>query len=189
MPQQSVYARLAFDYLKQGAEDKVFNAGQKTLQLNPENVDVLALMAMLIPRRVDTTALSADQQLTRAETYAKQAITLIPSLPKPATITDEEFAKAKNDKLAMAHSGLGMVYFQRQRYADSANEYTQATTLAAQVDPADLFMLGVSLQNGKKFSEAADAFGKCAEVAWAWQDNCKKQQDVAKKSAAAAPKP
>jgi tetratricopeptide (TPR) repeat protein len=186
---ESVYSKLTADYLANSQEDKMFAAGEKTLELNPDNVDVLAVLAMTIPRRVNTSALDAEQKLTKAENYGKKAITLITNLAKPATISDEDFAKAKNEKLSMSHSGLGFVYFHRGKYVESAAEFTEATKLTSAPDPADFFVMGYAYEQLKKFDDAATAFGKCSDIAGPLQANCKQRQASAKKAAAAQPKP
>ena len=52
------------------------------------------LLWMARAKRRYTRALDADQKLNKAEAYGKKAIGLITNLPKPATITEEDFAKA-----------------------------------------------------------------------------------------------
>ncbi len=187
-----VYARLTSAYLSLGQEDKMFAAGDKALELDPSNVDVLAMLALVLPRRVTPGSLDADQKLQKSENYSKKAIALLAELLKPADWTDEVFLKAKNEKLSMCHSGLGVVYFHRQKYADSANELEQATKLASAPDPVDFFVLGLAYENAQRFSEAGTAFGHCGEIPGPLQDRCKKAGDEAKQLALrqpSAPKP
>jgi len=182
-----VYARLAPAYLAVAQEDKMFAAGEKALELNPDNVDILALMGMLLPRRAGT--LDADQKLQKAEKYSKRTIELLAAMQKPDGLTEEEFNAAKNQKLSMAHSGLGLTYLQRQRYGDSVAELEQATKLVKEAEPTDFYLLGVAYQKAQRFSDAATAFGKCGEAQWGWQDRCKKGAEDSKKLAATQPQP
>ncbi len=182
-----VYARLAPAYLAVAQEDKMFAAGEKALELNPDNVDILALMGMLLPRRAGT--LDADQKLQKAEKYSKRTIELLAAMQKPDGLTEEEFNAAKNQKLSMAHSGLGLTYLQRQRYVDSVAELEQATKLVKEAEPTDFYLLGVAYQKAQRFSDAATAFGKCGEAQWGWQDRCKKGAEDSKKLAATQPQP
>ncbi len=186
---EGVYSKLANSYLATGEEEKMFAAGDKALELNPSNVDVLALMAYVLPRRVNPNSLDAEQRLQKSERYSKQAITLVEAMQKPASLSDEDFAKAKNDKLSMCHSGLGFVYFHRQKFADSATEFEQATKLAAQPEPSDFFIMGIDLEQMKRFGDASAAYGHCGDLQWAWQDRCKQKQQETKKLAAAQPQP
>jgi len=186
---EGVYSKLANSYLATGEEEKMFAAGDKALELNPNNVDVLALMAYVLPRRVNPNSLDAEQRLQKSERYSKQAITLVEAMQKPASLSDEDFAKAKNDKLSMCHSGLGFVYFHRQKFADSATEFEQATKLAAQPEPSDFFIMGIDLEQMKRFGDASAAYERCGDLQWAWQDRCKQKQQETKKLAAAQPQP
>ena len=53
-----------------------------------------------------------DKKLSEAETYANQALQLIPNLPKQATETDDQVKKRKDALTADLHSALGMVHLQ-----------------------------------------------------------------------------
>src|SRR5579864_735825 len=97
----AVYAELTTAYLNTGQEDKFLTAGNKALEINPDNVDVLPLMAMAIPRRVNAKTPDAPQQLQKALTFGHHGVDLLNSMPKPAELDDQTFQKVKNDKLAM----------------------------------------------------------------------------------------
>ena len=73
----------------------MFEAGNKALELDPDNVTVLALFAMAMPRRVKSTTPDAAQQFQKAEAYARHAIELIPNLPKPEGVDDASFRKGE----------------------------------------------------------------------------------------------
>jgi len=180
---ETVYSQLTAAYLATGEVDKMFAAGEKALELRADDVDVLALLAWVMPRRIGSSALDADQKLDRSEKYGKQAIALLTTLQKPTALTDEDFTKAKNEKLSMCHSGLGVVYFYRHRYADSAAELEQATKLSTAADPTDYYVLALAYLSTKRYSDAAGAFGRCGEVAGSLQDRCKQELASAKKLA------
>jgi tetratricopeptide (TPR) repeat protein len=189
---EQVYARLVQDYLNKQELDKMYDAGDKALTLNPDDVTVLVLVGWVIPHNYNPDDLSAEKRLNQAEAYEKHALQLIPNLPKPANLTDEQFAKAKDMALSQAHSGLGLVYFRRQDFADSVTELQAGEKIAATPDAADYYVMGIDLQNLKRFSEAADAYQKCAQIPGGLADRCKQRVDEAKKQASlqpAAPKP
>lgn len=180
---ENVYSQLTAAYLAAGQVDKMFATGEKAIELRPDDVDVLSLLAWVMPRRIGASTLDADQKLDKAGKYGKQAITLLVALPKPAMLTDEDFTKAKNEKLSMCHSGLGVMYFHRQRYADSAAELEQATKLSTTPDPTDYYVLGLAYMNTRRYGDAAGAFGQCAAAPSPLQDPCKQDLANAKKLA------
>ena len=157
-----IYGVLTSSYFAVGNTDKMFSAGSRAIQLDPQNADVLSLLAMAISRRVKPTTPDAAQQLQTAETYAHRAIEIIPTMPKPDAVDDATFEKAKNDKLALAHSGLGLIDINHQKYEDARNELTQAVQLAASPDPVDYYLLGNADSQASYLNGAIAAYDKCA---------------------------
>jgi tetratricopeptide (TPR) repeat protein len=177
-----VYSQLTTAFFAIGQEDKMFVAGTKAIELNPDNVDVLALLAMAMPRRVKSTTPDAQQQYQKAEGYARHAIELIPNLTKPDTVDDATFEKAKNDKLSMAHSGLGLIDIQRQKYEDARTELMLATQLASAPDPVDYYLLGNADVLASYYNDAVAAYEKCA-ASGPLVTQCKSRGESAKKDA------
>jgi tetratricopeptide (TPR) repeat protein len=173
-----VYATLATAYASTGEEDKMFASGSKALELNPDNVDVLSLFAMAIPRRVKANAPDALQQYEKAEGYARRVIELIPNLAKPYNIDDATFEAEKNDKLAMAHSGLGMAEYQYKSYGAARTELTQAVQLSSIPDPVDFYMLGNADILLGNYKDAIAAYEKCAKSG-PLAAQCKAREDSA----------
>ncbi len=184
---EALYAILVRDYYQKQQLDKMMDAGEKALELNPDNIAVLPWLAMVPPRVANPNDLDGEQKLQKAESHAKHGIELLTSLAKPADRTEEEFAKSKNEALMMCHSGLGVVYFRRGRYQEAAAEMDQATELVPDPDPTDLYILGLSRLQTKQSAEAAAAFEKCGQIQGSLQARCKQYMEQAKKAAAAAP--
>jgi tetratricopeptide (TPR) repeat protein len=182
-----VYGMLTTAYYTTGNTDKMFAAGAKSLELNPDNVDVLALLAMAIPRRVKSNTPDGPQQLQKAEVYAHHAIELIPSLTKPETVDDATFEKAKNDKLALAHSGLGLLDIGHQKFEDARTELTQAVQLASSPDPVDYYLLGNADVQASFLNGAIAAYEKCASTG-PLVNQCKSRVDSVKKDVASGTK-
>lgn len=178
----SIYGLLTSSYFAIGNTDKMFAAGNRAIQLDPGNVDVMSLLAMAIPRRVKATTPDGAEQLQTAETFAHRAIEMIPAMKKPAGLDDALFERAKNDKLALAHSGLGLIDFNRQEYDDARAELTQAVHLASTPDPVDYYLLGNTDMQGSYYREAADAYEKCS-VAGPLAPQCESRAASAKHDA------
>jgi tetratricopeptide (TPR) repeat protein len=182
-----VYGMLTTAYYTTGNTDKMFAAGAKALELNPDNVDVLALLAMAIPRRVKPNTPDGPQQLQKAEVYAHHAIELIPSLAKPDTVDDATFEKAKNDKLALCHSGLGLLAIGHSKFEDARTELTQAVQLASSPDPVDYYLLGNADAQSSYMNGAVAAYEKCAATG-PLVNQCKAREDAVKKDMASGTK-
>ncbi len=192
---ESVYGRLASLFQSLNQEQKMFAAGDKALELNPDDVDVLTLLGWALPRRTSPRDLDADLKLQKSEKYSKHAIEIITALTKPEAMNEEDFTKAKNERLSMAYSGLGMVNYFRSRFPDMVASFEQATKLSSNPDPADFFLLGEGYKQTKRWNDAVTVYTRCSEIPWAWQERCKSELDKAKKQAAtqlsapAPPKP
>lgn len=182
---ESVYARLTLVYFQKRDLDKMYDAADKALALNPDNVDVLTHVGWVIPR--NSSVPNFAQLLAKAEQYEKHALEILSTLTKPAGLTDEQFNKSKAFETSEAHSGLGLVYFREQKYDESSAELTKATDGSSETDPTDYFILGVDLENLQKFPDSVKAFDSCAQIQSPLQDQCKQQSADAKAKEAAAP--
>lgn len=156
-----------------------FRCADSALALDPDDVDVLTTVGWTIPHVYNPNDADASQELNTAETYAKHAIEVMGKMAKPSGLTEEQFASAKAARAFQAHSALGLVYFRREDYADSAKELALSTEGNPNQDPTDLFILGVDLQNLNRYSEAAAAFRGCSQAAGPLQDRCKQNANSA----------
>jgi tetratricopeptide (TPR) repeat protein len=158
----AVYSLLTTAYLSVNQPEKMIDAGTKALALNPDNIDVLPLLAWAIPRRVNAQTPNGPQLLVAAQGYAHHAIDLLGTMAKPAGIDDGAFAKAKNDKLSMCHDGLGVADLKTGKNDDAVTELTEAVKLNPNPDPVEYYLLGVADESGNHFTDAIASFNKCA---------------------------
>jgi tetratricopeptide (TPR) repeat protein len=178
-----VYVALVFEYQQIGQVPKMVEYGEKELELAPNDVSTLAMLGQTLPRRLPGNPSDAAQVLSKAEKYSKQAIEIAPTLPKPAEITDEQFDKAKNQSLAMAHSGLGLIFVRRGKYAEAIPELEQAVKIDPNPDPVNYYLLGLANKNALHFDDAVAAFNHCVAIPGSMQATCKGGADEAKKLA------
>jgi tetratricopeptide (TPR) repeat protein len=178
-----VYGALTYAYLQAGNTQKMQEYGEKEIALAPNDVSILALLAQTLPRSLHGSVGSPEavQVLAKAEQYSKQAIEITPTLPKPENLTDEAFTSAKNQTLAMAHSGLGLVYVRRGKNAEAIPELEQAVKIDPNPDPVNYYLLGMANKITSHFDDAIVAFNKCATMAGPMQGTCKAQSEDAKK--------
>ena len=181
---EAVHSGLVRAYYAKQDWPNFFASGDKALALKADDVDILAMVGWVIPHLLDPKDPDAGQKLDKAESFEKRALVALVTMPKSEGMTDEQFAKYKTEKSAEAHSGLGLVYFRRSDFEASARELQQATQAVPNPDPTDLYALGASLYNLKRFSEAAGAFTKCAESPGGLQAVCKQKLEDSKKAAA-----
>ncbi len=170
-------------YLGLGQLDKMEAAGEKELAIQPNDAQTMAVMGSTLPRSI-TNSMTAEQKnkaLDDAEKYSKQALELVPTIAKPAGVTDEQFVSAKNMVQSMAYSGLGLVAFRRGKYAEAIPNLEQAIKYDPNPDPVNYLILGISNEKSSHFDDAVTAFTKCAAIQSSLQATCKSGIDEAKK--------
>jgi tetratricopeptide (TPR) repeat protein len=181
-----VYGALTYAYLQAGNTQKMQEYGEKEIAIAPNDVSTLALLGQTLPRTLHGSASTPEamQVLTKAEQYSKQAIEITPTLPKPENLTDEAFASAKNQTLAMAHSGLGLVFVRRGKNAEAIPELEQAIKIDPSPDPVNYYLLGMANKATSHFDDAVAALNKCVAMGGPMQGACKSQAEDAKKLSA-----
>ena len=172
-------------YAKQDLPD-FYAYSDKGISQFPDDVPLLALTSWVLPRTYTHDDPNGEQKLEKSETYAKHALGAIGTLAKPDSLSDQQFGQYKTSEAAIAHSGLGLVYFRRGKFDDSVKELQMAIQSEAKPDPSDYFVLGADFENLNQYKDAADAFGHCAGIAGSLQDNCKKLAAEAQHAAAQA---
>ncbi|MBS1839231.1 MAG: tetratricopeptide repeat protein [Acidobacteria bacterium] len=179
-----VYPFLTIGYVQAGQSEKALAFGDKELEINPNDVATMAVMSQTMSRVYNAGAPDAAKRLDKAESLGKRAVEVIPTIAKPEGITDEAFINSKNQTLAMAHSGIGLVEWRRGKFADAIPELEQSIKLDPITDPVNWFILGIVNQNTAHFDDAANAFTKCSLIAGQLADTCKGRAEAAKKLAA-----
>src|SRR5258705_2984777 len=162
-----LYGALTYAYLQTGNTQKMQEYGEKEIAIAPNDVSTLAILGQTLPRGLhgSTSTPEAQQVLAKSEQYSKQALEITPTLPKPENMTDEAFTSAKNQTLAMAHSGLGLVYVRRGKNAEAIPELEQAVKIDPNPDPVNYYLLGMANKITSHFDDAIAVFNKCAATA------------------------
>jgi tetratricopeptide (TPR) repeat protein len=179
----AMYQALVSGYFATQQVPKMLDAGEKEIEMNPNDAPVLAVMAQTLARTYNPKSPDATKQLDKAELYSKRAIEVVPTLTKPDNLTDDAFSSAKSDTLSMAHSGLGLVYIRRSKFSEAIPELEQSvkTDTHPEPDPVNYYLLGVADKQTSHFDAAAAAFSKCAAVQSSLQAACKSNAEEVKK--------
>jgi tetratricopeptide (TPR) repeat protein len=178
-----VYSMLVRGYLSLGQMEKMETVGDKEIELNPNDAQTLAIVGSTLPRVMSASTPDPQKRLDKAEQYSKKALEVLPTIPKPADLSDADFLKAKDQTSALAYSGLGLVAFRRSKFAEAVANFEQAVKLDPIPDPVNFYLLGLSNEKTSHFDDAVNAFTKCAAVPGGLQATCKSGADEAKKMA------
>src|SRR5712692_3126313 len=160
----SPYANQAFgvaatSYQQAQNAPRMLEVANGLLAKDPNNLGMLLLLSDYYCDKTD--------QLTKAETYAKKAISLLDAAPKPEGVTDEQWAQQKSLQKGLALSSLGQVNIEKKGNAQAVENLKAAAPLL----------------NLKKTAEAKEAFTQAASVNGPYKSLA---QDKLKASAAPA---
>jgi tetratricopeptide (TPR) repeat protein len=176
-----VYSWQVKYYFSVGKIDEMEAAADKELAIAPNDAQTLAIVGSALPRKMNASTPNPEQRLQKAEQASQKALDLLPTFPKPANMSDEMFAKAKDQTAAMAYSGLGLVAFRRGKFADAIAPLQKAVQLDPQPDPVNYYLLGICNEKASHFDDAVVAFTKCSELPGSLEATCKGKIDEAKK--------
>jgi tetratricopeptide (TPR) repeat protein len=142
-----VYQRVMQSYQAQNNFEKTVEYGEKLLAVDPSDLPALLTLSSILPERLpqDDEA-KKNQQLDKAMDYSQKAMSQVNALvsgPKPAQISDQQWAEEKNKLLAAVHSSIGLVHLNKKEYDKATAEYEKSTSLVRN-NPIDYYRLGIA---------------------------------------------
>ena len=169
----------AASYLQTQNAPKMLEVANGLLAKDPSNLGMLLLLSDYYSDKAD--------QLSKAETYAKKALSVLDVAPKPEGATDEQWAHQKSLQKGLALSSLGQVNIEKKDNVQAAENLKAAAPLLKADDGSyarNQYRLGFALLNLKKPAEAKEAFTQAASVNSPYKALA---QEKLKTSAGAAP--
>jgi len=123
-------------YQQKGDPAKMGDTAQRLLQLNPNNVRALALLAY--SKRVAAQAGQNPQQnLADAEQYGQKGMTALDSFNKPAEMSDADYQNLKKQMGGIFNAAVGVAALQKKDFATA----TKDLRAAAEVTPTDFSII------------------------------------------------
>lgn len=138
---------------------KMLEVANGLLAKDPNNLGMLLLLADFYCDKPD--------QVDKAGTYAKKAISLLDAAPKSEGMTDEQWTQQKALQKGLALSSLGQVNIEKKDNAQAVENLKAAAPLVKVDDGSyarNQYRLGFALLNLKRNAEAKDAFTQAASV-------------------------
>ena len=149
----------ATSYLQAQNTPKMLEVANGLLAKDPNNVGMLLLLSDYYCDKAD--------QLAKAETYAKKAISVLGTAPKPEGVADDQWDRQKNLQKGLALSSLGQVNIEKKDNAQAVENLKAAAPLLKADDGSygrNQYRLGYALLNLKRTADAKDAFTQAASV-------------------------
>lgn len=138
---------------------KMLEVANGLLAKDPNDIGMLLLLSDYYGEK--------GEQLDKAETYAKKAISTLETAAKPEGVTDEQWAQQKGLQKGLALSSLGQVNIEKKDNAQAVENLKAAAPLVKPDDGSyarNQYRLGFALLNLKRNAEAKEAFTQAASV-------------------------
>lgn len=149
----------ATSYAQAQNTPKMLEVANGLLSKDPDNLGMLLVLSDYYCDKPD--------QLAKAETYAKKAISQLGTAAKPEGTTDEQWAQQKNLQKGLALSSMGQVNIEKKANTQAVENLKAAAPLLKQDDASygrNQYRLGFALLNLKRTAEAKEAFTQAASV-------------------------
>jgi tetratricopeptide (TPR) repeat protein len=149
----------AFSYQQAQNRPKMVEAANGVLTKDPDNIGILLLLADDYSEK--------NEQLDKAETYAKKAAALCDTAKKPEGVSDADWQKQISLQKGLALSALGEVNLQKKQNAQAVDALIKAAPLLgsnATSYARNQYRLGFAYLNLKKLPEAKQALTQAASV-------------------------
>lgn len=152
---------IAASYQQKNDFENMVIWAERTLEADPQSYHAMLMLASGIAQRTREFDLDREEKLVRAEKYARQAMEILKTLPKPRPdVPDDQWEAAKKDFTAQAHEALGLAALARKKYDVAIAEFRLAIEGAANPDPATMVRLGAVYNMSGKHDEAIAVLDK-----------------------------
>jgi hypothetical protein len=136
---EDALVQLMSAYQQAGDAQKMVDAANRVLQVNPNNVRALALLTYYY--RASTTAQNLATNLDLVQKYAQQGEQALHNMSKPEGMSDADFTKFHNELSAIFEGGLGFVALQEKDNVSAAKDFREAVSEESQPTIADVYPL------------------------------------------------
>jgi tetratricopeptide (TPR) repeat protein len=145
-------------YRSLGDSANAIVTGEKALKAAPDNLLVLTNMAYIL-----ASSTSDQQQLARAERYARRELELSKTIRIPKRISPKEWDEVQGRQNSTAHAALGLVAYKRGDIAGAIQEFETAVKLSPAPEAAHYYRLGMLYQASGNESGAIEMLRRAAE--------------------------
>ncbi len=146
--------------------DNMLLYGEMLLSSNPApgmKAGTLISLANAIPSRTREFDLDKEEKLSKAEDYAKEAMTVIPSIQKmDPNMTDDEWLATKMEFMSQCHEAMGQVSLKREDFPSAEESMRKALEMAPSPVPFTYYNLAMALSKQGKSEEAGEMADKCS---------------------------
>lgn len=121
--------------------------GMSKERLLGDQVQALYLRAFAFNQSFNDKDPNAQDELAKARQYALQGLKVLDEIPKPANLTDDQFAQQKKQPIVLFNYTAGSASYQAKNYKDAIDSFNAYITASGSTDQsvaAVYFRIGVA---------------------------------------------
>jgi tetratricopeptide (TPR) repeat protein len=131
-------------YQQAGDAQKTLDAANRVLQVNPNNVRALALLAYYHRATAAQGGPQMQQNLDKAKEYGEKGLQALHNMTKPEGMSDADFTKFHNETSAIFEGAVGFVALQQKDYAMAQKDMREAVSEESQPNIMDVYPLATA---------------------------------------------
>jgi tetratricopeptide (TPR) repeat protein len=141
-------------YQQANDAQKALDAATRVLQVNPNNIRALALLAYNYRALASQGGPQMQDNLAKAKQYGEQGLQALQSMKKPEGMSDADFTKLHNETGAIFDGAVGFAALQAKDYAAAQKDMQEAVAWESQPNIADIYPLATADLEAKPMNPA-----------------------------------
>jgi len=131
-------------YQQAGDAQKTIDTANRVLQVNPNNVRALALLAYSSRLAASQGGPQMQQNLDKARDYGQKGLQALLNMQKPEGMSDADFTKFHNETSAIFEGAVGFAALQAKNYPEAEKDLGEAVKEESQPNIMDVYPLGTA---------------------------------------------
>ncbi len=131
-------------YQQAGQAQKTIDTANRILQVNPNNLRALALLAAYNRQIALQGGPQAAQSTELAEQYGTKGLQALHNMTKPEGMSDADFVKLHNNFTAIFDGAVAFAALQKKEYATAQKDFREAVSDETQPDLVDVYQLATA---------------------------------------------
>jgi len=153
-------------YQQAGDAQKTIDTAKRILQVNPNNIRALALLAYSSRAAASQGGPQMQQNLQQAKEYGEKGLQALQNMTKPEGMSDADFTKLHNETSAIFDGAVGFAALQQKDFATAQKDMREAVAEESQPSIADIYPLATADLEAKPMNPEGFWFiVKAAEMA------------------------
>jgi len=141
-------------YQQANDPQKALDAATRVLQVNPNNIRALALLAYNYRALASQGGPQMQENLAKAKQYGQQGLQALQNMKKPDGMSDADFTKLHNETGAIFDGAVGFAALQAKDYASAQKDLQEAVSWETQPNIADIYPLATADLEAKPMNPA-----------------------------------